>query len=182
MVINIDIADRKLVGMSCGVAGYLSHLPLQTRIVDVCVLRLLVVNYVRDCPRRSVELGRVVSPAEPESSNSRTFRSLEYSHPAFRRDVPRRSHVSTSRAREHLVYGTTICSASWPQVGYGGGGQPRSLRCAADSRLRTEHPQGREVHRWLDRCGLAPVSSRMRRTSSISSACTEQFAENGGPA
>lgn len=93
MVINSDIADRKLVGMSCGVAGDLANLPLQTASVDVCVCVGSVVNYVPESAKAIGELGRVVRPGGNLILEFENSRSLEYAWtPHFARDV---SQVST---------------------------------------------------------------------------------------
>lgn len=92
-VINSDIADRKLVGMSCGVAGDLANLPLKTAAVDVCVCVGSVVNYVRESARAIGELGRVVRPGGRLILEFESSASLEYlGTPHFGRDV---SQVST---------------------------------------------------------------------------------------
>ncbi len=92
-VINSDIADRKLVGMSCGVAGDLANLPFQTEAVDVCVCVGSVVNYVREVEKAVSELGRVVRSGGSLILEFENSRSLEYiGTPHFARDV---SQVST---------------------------------------------------------------------------------------
>lgn len=93
MVINSDIADRKLVGMPCGVAGDLARLPLKTGAVDVCVCVGSVVNYVPEHPKAIEEIGRVVKPGGSlilEFENSASLEYIGTSH--FARDV---SQVST---------------------------------------------------------------------------------------
>lgn len=93
MVINSDIADRKLVGMPCGVAGDLARLPLATGSVDVCVCVGSVVNYVPEHPRAIDEIGRVVKPGGSLILEFENSASLEYiGTPHFGRDV---SLVST---------------------------------------------------------------------------------------
>jgi len=92
-VINSDIADRKLVGMSCGVAGDLANLPLRTAAVDVCVCVGSVVNYVGESERAIDELGRVVRPGGSLILEFESSWSLEYmGTPHFGLDV---SQVST---------------------------------------------------------------------------------------
>ena len=60
IVVNCDIADKKLVGMPYGVAGDLMSLPLAPGSIDVCVCVGSVVNYVSDLSRAIDEIGRVV--------------------------------------------------------------------------------------------------------------------------
>lgn len=119
MVINSDIADRKLVGMSCGVAGDLAHLPLQTAAVDVCVCVGSVVNYVRELPKAIGELGRVVKPGGNLILEFENSRSLEYiGTPHFGRDV---SQVSTFYIYENeniWVYGEDYMQRLLAQVGF----------------------------------------------------------------
>ncbi|MBM3538745.1 MAG: class I SAM-dependent methyltransferase, partial [Alphaproteobacteria bacterium] len=78
MVINSDIADRKLVGMPFGVAGDLARLPLATGSVDVCVCVGSVVNYVPEHPRAIDEIGRVVKPGGSLILEFENSASLEY--------------------------------------------------------------------------------------------------------
>lgn len=93
MVIDCDIADRKLVGMPNGVAGDLANLPLKTASVDVCVCVGSVINYVRELPKAISEIARVVQPDGKLILEFESSRSLEYLFtPHFRQDV---SQVST---------------------------------------------------------------------------------------
>jgi SAM-dependent methyltransferase len=93
MVIDCDIADRKLVGMPAGVAGDLANLPLKSGSVDVCVCVGSVVNYVRQLPQAISEIARVVKPDGKLILEFESSRSLEYIFtPHFKQDV---SQVST---------------------------------------------------------------------------------------
>jgi SAM-dependent methyltransferase len=93
LVIDCDIADKKLLGMPYGVAGDLMSLPVATGAVDVCVCVGSVVNYVSDITKAIAEIGRVVKPdgrliLEFESSRSPEYLFTRH----FGRDV---SQVST---------------------------------------------------------------------------------------
>lgn len=93
LVIDCDIADKKLIGMPYGVAGDLMNLPVATGAVDVCVCVGSVVNYVSDIRKAIAEIGRVVKPdgrliLEFESSRSPEYLFTRH----FGRDV---SQVST---------------------------------------------------------------------------------------
>lgn len=93
LVIDCDIADKKLLGMPYGVAGDLMNLPVATGAVDVCVCVGSVVNYVSDIGKAIAEIGRVVKPdgrliLEFESSRSPEYLFTRH----FGRDV---SQVST---------------------------------------------------------------------------------------
>ncbi|MGQ0663308.1 MAG: class I SAM-dependent methyltransferase [Pseudomonadota bacterium] len=88
LVIDCDIADRKLVGMPCGVAGDLANLPLQSGSVDVCVCVGSVVNYIRELPRAIAEIARVVKGDGRLIIEFESSRSGEYLFtPHFGRDA-----------------------------------------------------------------------------------------------
>lgn len=78
MVVDCDIADRKLVGLPWGVAGDLANLPLRTGSIDVCVCVGSVVNYVGDVVRAISEVARVVKPNGRLVLEFESSRSSEY--------------------------------------------------------------------------------------------------------
>ncbi len=93
VVIDCDIADRKLVGMPFGVAGDLANLPLKTGAVDVCVCVGSVINYIADLPKAIGEIARVMQSRGKLILEFESSASLEYlMTPHFARDV---SQVST---------------------------------------------------------------------------------------
>ncbi|HEX6980306.1 MAG TPA: methyltransferase domain-containing protein [Alphaproteobacteria bacterium] len=93
LVIDCDIADRKLVGLPFGVAGDLMNLPLADRSVDACVCVGSVVNYVSDLPKAIDEIARVVRGGGSLILEFESSRSPEYMFTRhFGRDV---SQVST---------------------------------------------------------------------------------------
>jgi SAM-dependent methyltransferase len=77
MVVDCDIADRKLVGLPHGVAGDITRLPLRSGAVDCCVCVGSVVNYV-DVTRAIEEIARVVKPEGKVVLEFESSRSLEY--------------------------------------------------------------------------------------------------------
>jgi SAM-dependent methyltransferase len=78
LVIDCDIADQKLVGMPCGVAGDLMNLPLASGSVDVCVCVGSVVNYVSDLTKAIGEIARVVKSDGRLILEFESSRSPEY--------------------------------------------------------------------------------------------------------
>lgn len=78
LVIDCDIADQKLVGMPCGVAGDLMNLPLAAGSVDVCVCVGSVVNYVSDLTKAIGEIARVVKSDGRLILEFESSRSPEY--------------------------------------------------------------------------------------------------------
>jgi SAM-dependent methyltransferase len=97
LVVDCDIADRKLVGLPCGVAGDLANLPLKTGSVDVCLCVGSVVNYVSDLPRAIGEIARVVKDDGRLILEFESSRSAEYMFtPHFGRDV--------SQVRTYYIY------------------------------------------------------------------------------
>jgi SAM-dependent methyltransferase len=78
LVIDCDIADQKLVGMPCGVAGDLMNLPLAPGSVDVCVCVGSVVNYVSDLTKAIGEIARVVKSDGRLILEFESSRSPEY--------------------------------------------------------------------------------------------------------
>jgi SAM-dependent methyltransferase len=93
VVIDCDIADRKLVGMPRGVAGDLTKLPLAAGSIDTCICVGSVVNYVRELPQAIAEIGRVVKDNGNLVLEFESSCSLEYiGTPHFGKDV---SQVST---------------------------------------------------------------------------------------
>ncbi|MBI3452059.1 MAG: methyltransferase domain-containing protein [Rhodospirillales bacterium] len=93
LLIDCDIAEKKLANMPCGVAGDLANLPLKTGSVDVCVCVGSVVNYVGDLPKAIAEIARVVKGDGRLILEFESSRSPEYMFTAhFGQDV---SQVST---------------------------------------------------------------------------------------
>lgn len=78
LVIDCDIADQKLVGMPCGVAGDLMNLPLAPASIDVCVCVGSVVNYVSDLTKAIGEIARVVKSDGRLILEFESSRSPEY--------------------------------------------------------------------------------------------------------
>lgn len=88
VVIDCDIADRKLVGLKLGVAGDLANLPLAAGAIDVCVCVGSVINYVGDVERAVGQLARVLRPDGRLILEFESSRSGEYHFtPHFGRDA-----------------------------------------------------------------------------------------------
>lgn len=119
MVIDCDIADRKVVGMPCGVAGDLMNLPLAEGSVDVCVCVGSVVNYVSDLTKAIGEIGRVVKAdgrliLEFESSRSPEYLFTRH----FGRDVTQVSTFYIYENENIWVYNEQYVRSLLDQAGF----------------------------------------------------------------
>jgi SAM-dependent methyltransferase len=119
MVIDCDIADQKVVGMPCGVAGDLMNLPLAEGSVDVCVCVGSVVNYVSDLTKAIGEIARVVKAdgrliLEFESSRSPEYLFTRH----FGRDVTQVSTFYIYENENIWVYNEQYVRSLLDQAGF----------------------------------------------------------------
>jgi len=118
MVVDCDIADRKLVGLPHGVAGDITRLPLRSGAVDCCVCVGSVVNYV-DVTRAIEEIARVVKPEGKVVLEFESSRSLEYVFTRhFGEDATRVSTFYIYENENIWVYGEDYMQRLLAQVGF----------------------------------------------------------------